>query len=69
MIKKKKTVQIDLIETGLAQPSIYNTHTIRTSLVVQWLRLSASTAGAWIWSLVRELRNALVQQKNLKKIK
>ena len=57
-------VQIDLFETGLAQPSIYNTRTIRTSLVVQWLRLSASTAGARIWSLVRELRNALVQQKN-----
>ena len=27
----------------------------RTSLVVQWLRLSAPSAGAMVWSLVREL--------------
>ena len=30
----------------------------RTSLVAQWLRLSASTAGGeWVQSLVRELRS------------
>ena len=28
-----------------------------TSLVVQWLRFHTSTAGAWVQSLVRELRS------------
>ena len=28
-----------------------------TSLVVQWLRLCASTEGAWVRSVVRELRS------------
>ena len=28
---------------------------MRTSLVVQWLRLHAPDAGAQVWSLVREL--------------
>ena len=39
-----------------------------TSLVVQWLRLHASTAGSWVWSLVGEVPHTIwCSQKNLKK--
>ena len=31
-----------------------------TSLAVQWLRRHASTAGAWVWSLVGELRSHML---------
>lgn len=34
---------------------------IRTSLVNQWLRLCTSNTGAWVPSLVRELRSHLPQ--------
>ena len=35
---------------------------VRLSLVVHWLRLQPSTArGAWVQSLVRELRSHLLQ--------
>ena len=40
-----------------------------TSLVVRWLRLHASTAGAWIPSLVGELRNCMLCGMVKKKIK
>ena len=30
-----------------------------TSLVIQWLRLQASTAGAGIWTLVGELKSCM----------
>ena len=30
---------------------------LRNSLVVHWLRLDTITAGAWVQSLVRELRS------------
>ena len=32
-----------------------------TFLAAQWLRLCTSTAGAWVWSLVRELRSWMLQ--------
>ena len=40
-----------------------------TSLAAQWLRLRASTAGVWIWSLVRELRAHMFQGAVKKKKK
>ena len=46
---------------------------IRTSLVNQWLRLCTSNTGAWVPSLVRELRShlqhsAAPQKKMIRKI-
>ena len=38
-----------------------------TSLVVQWLRLCASNAGAWVRSLVGELRSCKMQSRKKKK--
>ena len=40
-----------------------------TSLVVQWLRRRPSTAGAWIQSLVRELRSCMLRSVAKKKKK
>ena len=37
-------------------PSVYPS-ILKTSPVVQWLRLCTSTAAAWIWSLVGERRS------------
>ena len=42
-----------------------------TSLEGQWLRLHSSTAGSWVWSLVRQLRSRMPQgaaKKTKKKI-
>ena len=41
---------------------------IGSSLVVQWLGLGSFTAGAWVQSLVRELRSSKLfgGEKNLK---
>ena len=33
-----------------------------TSLVVQWLRLCASIAGAWVLSLIKELRSCMLSR-------
>ena len=43
-----------------------------TYLVVQWLGLRTSIVGAWVWSLVRELRPCMpcdVAKKNPTKLK
>ena len=36
-------------------------HPLGTSLAVQWLRLCASNAGAWVQFLVQELRSHMSQ--------
>ena len=38
-----------------------------TSLAVQWLRCYTSTAGAWVWSLVGELRSPIPHGQRRKK--
>ena len=38
-------------------PAAFNTPITGNSLAVQWLGLHAFTAGAWVQSLVRELRS------------
>ena len=40
-----------------------------TSLAVQWLRLCATTAGAWVQSLVRELGSRMPSSEKKEKTK
>ena len=41
----------------------HSPYRFQTSLVVQWLRLRASNAGAWVQSLVREAPHACLEMQ------
>jgi len=49
--------------------SNYQKEAIGTTLAVQWLRFQASNAGAWVQSLIRELRSRVSHDQKAKNIK
>ena len=41
----------------MVRKTLFKTIATGTSLAVQWLRVYASNDGAWVWSVVGELRS------------